>query len=180
MVKLADDLTLIALVKGNQDQTPREVENILSWARNNLKTINLTKTKKMVVKGKVLRPLPTITFDIKQEVFHKLLGVYFRRNRTNGEKQIDSLLGIAGRRIHILRVCKKYGYSLDFLHHLFHNLIIPLFTYGISVWGVASYDKYLSKIGNFQKREVGFGFFKEAAPILSLLEASDNKLRKAL
>ena len=82
--------------------------------------------------------------------------------------------------MHILRVCKKYGYSLGFFHHLFHSLIIPLFTYGISVWGVASYDKYLSKIGNFQKREVGFGFFKEAAPILSLLEASDNKLRKAL
>ena len=134
----------------------------------------------MVVKGKVERPLPSITFDIKQEVFFKLLGVYFRRNRTNWEKQSDSLLGKAGRRMHILQVCKKYGYSLGFLHHLFHSLIIPLFTYGISVQGVASYDKYLSKIDKFQKREVGFGFFKEAAPILSLLEASDNKLRRAL
>ena len=46
--------------------------------------------------------------------------------------------------------------------------------------GVASYDKYLSKIDKFQKREVGFGFFKEAALILSPLEASDNKLRSAL
>ena len=82
--------------------------------------------------------------------------------------------------MHILRVCKKYGYSLNSLHHLFHSLIISLFPYGISVWGVASYDKYLSKIDKFQKREVGFGFFKEAALILSLLEASDNKLRSAL
>ena len=86
LVKLADDLTLGALVKGNQDQTPRAMENILSWARNNLMTINLTKTKEMVVKGKVERPLPSITFDIKQEVFFKLLGVYFLRNRTNWEK----------------------------------------------------------------------------------------------
>ena len=77
-------------------------------------------------------------------------------------------------------MCKKYGYSLDFLHHLFHSLIIPLFTYGISVWGVASYDKYLSKIDKFQKREVGFGLFKEASLILSPLEASDNKLQRAL
>ena len=86
MVKLADDLKLGALVEGNQDQTPREVENILSRARNNLMTINLTRTKEMVFKGKVERPLPSITFDIKQEAFFKLLGVYFCRNRTNWEK----------------------------------------------------------------------------------------------
>ena len=78
--------------------------------------------------------------------------------------------------MHISRVCKKYGYSLDSLHHLFHSLIIPIFTYGISVWGVASYDKWLSKIDRFQKRAVRFGLFKEVLPVLSLLEASDNKL----
>lgn len=60
----------------------------------------------------------------------------------------------------MLRICKKYGYSLDSLHHLFHKLIIPLFTHGILVWGVASYDKDLSKIGKFQGRVVRFGFIK--------------------
>ena len=30
-------------------------------------TIKLTKTKEMVVKGKVGRPIPDVTFDIKQE-----------------------------------------------------------------------------------------------------------------
>ena len=30
-------------------------------------TINLTRTKEMVVKGKAERPLPTVSFDIKQE-----------------------------------------------------------------------------------------------------------------
>ena len=84
--------------------------------------------------------------------------------------------------MHVLRMCKKYGYSLDSLDHLFHSLIIPLFTYGILVWGVASYDKYLSKIGKFQGRVVRFGFIKGAPPILSLLEleASDKKLWKSI
>ena len=72
LVTFADDLTLSVLVKGIQDQTPKEVENILSWAQNNLMTINLTKNNEMVVKGKVERPLPTVTFDIKQQVFLKL------------------------------------------------------------------------------------------------------------
>ena len=77
-------------------------------------TINLTKTKEKIVKGKVERSLLIVTFDNKQEVFLKLLGVYFYSNPTDWEKQIDALLSKAGRRMHILRVCKKNGYSLDF------------------------------------------------------------------
>ena len=57
--KFADDLTFGILVKEIQDQAPQEVQNILSWAQDKLMTINLTKTKEMVVKGKVERPLPT-------------------------------------------------------------------------------------------------------------------------
>ena len=72
-------------------------------------TINLTKTKEKIVKGKVERPLLTVTFDIKQEVFLKLLGVYFYSTPTTP----TALLSKAGRRMHILRVCKKNGYSLD-------------------------------------------------------------------
>ena len=92
---------------------------------------------------------------------NKLLGVYFHSKSTNWDKQIDALLSKAGRRMHILLVCKKCGYGLDSLHHLFHSLIIPIFTYGISVWDVGSYDKCLSKIDRFQKRAVRFGFLKE-------------------
>ena len=73
-------------------------------------TINLTKTKDMVVKGKVERPLPDVTFDVKQEEFLQLLGVYLHTNSTNWDKQIDALLSKAGRRMHIMLVCKKCGF----------------------------------------------------------------------
>ena len=63
-------------------------------------------------------------------------------------------------------MCTKYDYSLDSLQDLFHSLIIPLFTYGISVWSVASYEKYLSKVDKFQTKTVRFGFLKEATFIL--------------
>ena len=77
LVKFADDLTLSVLVKGIQDQAPQEVQNILSWAQDNLMTINLTQTKEMVVKGKVERPLPTASYDIKQEEFLNLFVFIF-------------------------------------------------------------------------------------------------------
>ena len=111
MVKFADDSRV--LIKETHDQTLQEVENIPSWTQNNILTINLTKTNEMIVKGDVERPLLTVTFDIKQEVFLKILGVYFYSNPKDWEKQIDALLSKAGRRMHILRVCKKNGYSLD-------------------------------------------------------------------
>ena len=59
-------------------------------------------------------------------------------------------------------------------------MIIPISTYGISVWSVASYDKYLPKIDKFQKRAVRFGFVKQVSPVLSLLETSDNKLWESI
>ena len=96
MGKFTDDLTLSVLVKGIKDQAPQEVQNIPSWAWDNLMTITLTETKEMVVKGKVERPLPTVTFDIKQEEFFKLLGVYLHSNPTNWDKQIDALLSKQG------------------------------------------------------------------------------------
>ena len=118
-MEFADDLTLSLLVKGIKDQVPQEVQNILSWAQDHLMTINLTKTKEMD------------TFDIKQEEFiqeFRCLVPFLAKQRG----------------IHVRCICtyyecaRKYGYSLDSLHHLFHSLIIHIFTYGISVWGVAS------------------------------------------
>lgn len=101
LVKFADVLALSVLVKGTQDKTPQKV----FWVQNNLETDG------MVVKGKVERPSPIVTFDIKDEVFRKLLGVYFHSNPTNWDKQIDAFLSKAGGRMHILRVC-QCGYTV--------------------------------------------------------------------
>ena len=60
--------------------------------------------------------------------------------QTPWDKQIIVLLSKGGRRIHILQVCKKYGSSLD--------------TYGISVWGTASYNEYFFlKLISFRRKQ---------------------------
>ena len=73
--------------------------------------------------------------------------------------------------MHILRVCKKYGYTARLCTSPLPHFDYTYF-YCISVWGVASYDTYPSKIDKFQKRTVRFGFLEEFSPVLSLLEAS--------
>ena len=63
-----------------------------------------------------------------------------------------------------------------------YSKVISRFTYqyGISVWGAAAYDKYLSRIYKFQERAVRFGFLKEVTPVACLLETSDRKLWKGI
>ena len=55
------------MVKGGDDCAPVERENILIWANNNGMTINLTKTKKLIVRGKSkgLYLLLSLTFTRK-------------------------------------------------------------------------------------------------------------------
>lgn len=68
----------------------------------------------MVVRGKVERPLPPVALDIQHETYLKILGVYFNSEPTNWDQQFDSLLSKAGKRMCILRVCKKYLPTLSF------------------------------------------------------------------
>lgn len=67
LVKFADVLALSVLVKGTQDKTPQKVE-LNQTQLGPEQPRNLTKASGMVVKGKVERPSPIVTFDIKDEV----------------------------------------------------------------------------------------------------------------
>ena len=76
---------------------------------------------------------------------------------------------------HIMSV-EKYGYSLDSLHHLFRSLIVPIllmaFQYGMLLVMISIFPKQAS----FKKEQ----FVQVFLPILSLLEASDNRLWKSI
>ena len=72
LVKFADDLTLSGLVKGTQDRTPREVENLPSWVQSNftdLMTLNLTETKEMDVKAKLKDLSPLLRLILNSKYF---------------------------------------------------------------------------------------------------------------
>ena len=67
--------------------------------------------------------------------------------------------------MHILRVCKRNGYSVPDLHYLFNCLIMSLFTYSIRVWGVAVYTKYLSQIERLLRTGFRFGYIQHETSI---------------
>ena len=54
--------------------------------------------------------------------------------------------------MHVLRVCKRNGYSVSDLDYVLSYLIISLFTCRIRVWGIAAYTKYLIQIDRLLRR----------------------------
>ena len=80
------------------------------------------------------KPYPPVVFDINMETYLKIMGVNFHSDPIKWDQQFDTILNKAGKRMYILRVCKKYGgHSLDCLHYLFQRLIMSLLIYAISV-----------------------------------------------
>ena len=82
--------------------------------------------------------------------------------------------------MHILRVCKRNGYSVSDLDYLFNCLIMSLFTYCIRVWGVAAYTKYLSQIDKLLRRAFRFGYIQHESSIQQVIKDKDVRLWKSI
>ena len=104
----------------------------------------------------------------------------FRDNPTNWDKHCDDLMERALKRMHILRVCKRNGYSVSDLDDLFNCLFMSLFTYCIRVWGVAAYTKFLSQIDRLLRRAFRFGYIQHETWIQQVIEDRDVRLWKSI
>ena len=177
MVKFADDITIsIPVSKDSTDETILEVNSMKHWAASNRMALNLSKTWEMLIHGKATKPNPQPVPGIERKSWLKLLGIIFQENPGCGDLHIDKLIVKASSRLYILRVCKFYGYSQDQLSKLFESLILPLFAYGLEVWGSAC-KKCLDRIDNFCKRAYRYGYtIKADFQISTLIEERDKLL----
>ena len=113
----------------------------------------------------MLPPKPIVT--IKRVSYLKLLSLTFQDSPTNWDKHFDDLMERALKRMHILRVCERNGYStcVSDLDYLFNCLTMSLFTYCIRVWGVAAYTKYLIQIDRLLRRVFRSGYIQHELSI---------------
>ena len=95
---------------------------------------------------------------------------------SNYDTHFDYMLSKASSRLYILRVCKYYGFSVDYLDLLFKSLILSIFTYALEVWGGAFYNKYLSRIDKFLYRAFKLGYTKVCYSFLNILSEKDRQL----
>ena len=142
--------------------------------------LNLSKTKELFIRGRTTLPPAQRIVTIERVLYLKLLGVTFQDSPTNWDKPFDDLMERAVKRMHILRVCKRKGYSLCDLDYLFNCLIMSLFTYCIRVWGVAAYTKYLSQIDRLVRRAFRFGYIQHESSIQQVIKDKDVRLWKGI
>ena len=181
ITKYADDITCSIPVGPNvKDSASEEVENVKVWAENNLMKLNLSKTKELVIRGKTTLPPPEPIVAIKRVSYLKPLGVTFQDSSTNWNTHFGDLMERPLKRTHILRVCKRNGYSVSDLDYLFNCLIMSLFTYCIRVWVVAAYTKYLSQIDRLLRRAFRFGYIQHETSIQQVIKDRDVRLWKSI
>ncbi|CAB3982307.1 Hypothetical predicted protein, partial [Paramuricea clavata] len=176
LVKFADDMTVSAPVKNNYDSALAEVDNIEKWTETNRMSLNLGKTWEMVVSGKSTNPLPEPITGIERKTWLKLLGTTLQNDPNCWDLQVNNLISKASSRMHILRICRSYGYSKKNLTILFDALIMSLFSYGIEVWGSALEKKYLERIDKFLRRAYRYGYTTKSVQIIDVIKERDMSL----
>ena len=119
---------------------------------------------------------PETVHMIERKSELKLLGVTFHGNPCNWDSHFRNMMDKANSRLHILRICKYYGYTLEELTILFHSHIMSVFTYAIEVWACANGSKYLSKIDKFCKRAWKHGYTKDRIVIDIVILTRDKQL----
>ena len=77
LIKFADDMTVSAPIRSNEDSSMEEVKHIENWAVRNRMTLNLSKTWEMLLSGGTSKPSPGPINGIKRKKWLKLLGVTF-------------------------------------------------------------------------------------------------------
>ena len=176
MPKFADDITIVAPVFNNVDSAAAEVEDIKVWSEENKMPLNMSKTYEIVVRGKMCATPPNRIPSITRKTWLKILGVTVEE--TPGKKDIhfEEMLKKTSERMYILRVCKYYGFTKERLDLLFQNLIMPLFTFAVEIWGGASHCKYISKIDKFINRAHRNGYTKNRSDFKKLLIDRDMRL----
>ena len=130
----------------------------------------------MILRSTIPPPEAEPIVTIERVSHLKLLGVTFQDSPTNWDKHFDDLMKRALKRMHILRVCKRNGYSVSDLDDLFNCLIMSLFTYCLGVWGVAAYTKYLIRIDRLLRRAFRFGYILHESSIQQVFKDRDARL----
>jgi hypothetical protein len=161
--------------------SPLEIAKVTSqvwrkWAEENRMDLNLDKTWEMVLKGNSLKPLPDPLQFIEHKEWLKLLGVLFQNNPRNWDMHFKYILKKASSQLHILRVCKFYGYAINDLHLLFNSLIMPTLCFSVEVWGCAYENKYLEQVDSFLRHAYRFGCIRHPITINDVVNERDLKL----
>ena len=165
-----------------EDTGAEEVENMKLWSNENRMVLNMNKTYEMIVRAWENIDTSTQLHSVHQteNMAQDILGITLEEIPENWDRHFEEMLKKASGRMYILRVCEYYGFTTKQLELLFQSLIMSLFTFGIELWGGASYTKYISQIDKFVNRVYRNGYVTEKSNFREIINKRDKRLWKKI
>ena len=149
----------------------------LTWCKDNKMVCNPSKCKKLVVRKKNHSVLysPTPIHNIPQCNSFVLLGVTLQSDgKFNGH--VRTKLVKTNKCLHVLRTLRKEHYSQAEIDHLFIYIVLPNFSYVLSVYGASESD--LTVIQNCLIRCHKRRFISSPVSIENLLIKQDRNIKE--
>uniref|UniRef100_A0A8K9XFW9 Reverse transcriptase domain-containing protein n=1 Tax=Oncorhynchus mykiss TaxID=8022 RepID=A0A8K9XFW9_ONCMY len=138
IIEFADDTTVVGLITNNDETAYREeVRAFGVWCQENNLTLNVNKTKEMIVDfRKQQREHPPIHIDgtvVERVASFKFLGVHITE-KLNWSTHTDSIVKKAQQRLFNLRRLKKFGLSPKALTNFYRCTIESILSGCITAW----------------------------------------------
>ncbi len=138
IVKFADDTTVIGLITDNDETAYREeVSTLTKWCQENHLSLNIDKTKELVVDyRRQSREHTPITIDktpVERVTSFKFLGVHISEDLT-WSAHTDAVLKKAHQRLFFLRRLRKFGTSPRILRSFYTCTVESILTGCITAW----------------------------------------------
>ncbi len=138
IVKFADDTTVIGLMTDNDEMAYREeVSTLTKWCQENYPSLNIDKTKELVVDyRRQSREHTPITIDktpVERVTSFKFLCVHITEDLT-WSAHTDKVLKKAHQRLFFLRRLRKFGTSTRILRSFYTCTVESILTGCITAW----------------------------------------------
>ncbi len=165
IIKFADDTTVIGLITDNDETAYRaEVSTLTKWCQENHLSLNIDKTKELVVDfRRQSREHTPITIDktpVEWVNSFKFLGVHITEDLT-WSTHTDAVLKKSHQRLFFLRRLRKFGMSPSILRSFYTCTVESILTGCITAWfgnSTAGNRKALQRVVRTARHIVTFTF----------------------
>uniref|UniRef100_A0A8K9X6Q5 Reverse transcriptase domain-containing protein n=1 Tax=Oncorhynchus mykiss TaxID=8022 RepID=A0A8K9X6Q5_ONCMY len=138
IIKFADDTTVVGLITDNDETAYREeVRDLAGWCQNNNLSLNVTKTKEMIVdyRKSSTEHVPILIDGavVEQVASFKFLGVHIN-NKLDWSKHTKTVVKRARQSLFHLRKLKRFGMVPEILKRFYSCNIESILTGCITAW----------------------------------------------
>uniref|UniRef100_A0A674ED18 Reverse transcriptase domain-containing protein n=1 Tax=Salmo trutta TaxID=8032 RepID=A0A674ED18_SALTR len=138
IVKFADDTTVVGLITDNNETAYREeVRDLTVWCKDNNLSLNVIKTKEMIVENRKRRtehaPIVIDGAVVEQVESFKFLGVHIT-NKLTWSKHTKTVVKRARQNLFPLRRLKRFGMGPQILKRFYSCTIESILTGCITAW----------------------------------------------